>query len=106
MDVVLQRMLISKAQKEMVYKHTSCGDIAKQMLRLGDAFIMSAKRWDGKHGWFINGKDEALSIVANLLIISRKVYNLRRFIGVIDMEMRIAIGLTRKCLMKIIYITE
>lgn len=58
--------------REAGFIDKSCEDIAKQMLRLGDAFIMSAKK-DGmvNMGGLLTVKDEALSIKCkNLLIIS------------------------------------
>ncbi|MBP9068073.1 MAG: tryptophanase [Bacteroidia bacterium] len=58
--------------REEGYLNTPCEDIAKQMLRLGDAFIMSAKK-DGmvNMGGLLTMKDEALSVKCkNLLIIS------------------------------------
>lgn len=58
--------------REKGFIDKSCEDIAKQMLRLGDAFIMSAKK-DGmvNMGGLLTVKDEALSIKCkNLLIIS------------------------------------
>ncbi len=58
--------------REEGYEHMSCVDIARQMLRLGDAFIMSAKK-DGmvNMGGLLTMKDEALSVrCKNLLIIS------------------------------------
>lgn len=59
-------------QKEEGYFKNSCEEIAKQMLRLGDAFIMSAKK-DGlvNIGGLLTLKDEALALKCkNLLIIS------------------------------------
>ncbi len=58
--------------REEGYLNTPSEDIAKQMLRLGDAFIMSAKK-DGmvNMGGLLTMKDEALSVKCkNLLIIS------------------------------------
>ncbi|MBK7310204.1 MAG: tryptophanase [Sphingobacteriaceae bacterium] len=58
--------------REEGYINTPSEDIAKQMLRLGDAFIMSAKK-DGlvNMGGLLTMKDEALSVKCkNLLIIS------------------------------------
>lgn len=72
----------------------SCEDIAKQMLRLGDAFIMSAKK-DGmvNMGGLLTVKDEALSIKCkNLLIISEGFTTYGGLSGR-DME-ALAIGLT------------
>lgn len=59
-------------QREPNYQNTPCKDIAKKMLQLGDAFIMSAKK-DGlvNMGGLLTVKDEELSIKCkNLLIIS------------------------------------
>lgn len=72
----------------------SCEDIAKQMLRLGDAFIMSAKK-DGmvNMGGLLTVKDEALSVKCkNLLIISEGFTTYGGLSGR-DME-ALAIGLT------------
>ncbi len=58
--------------REAGYEHTSYEDIAKQMLRLADAFVMSAKK-DGlvNMGGLLTLKDDALSQqCTNLLIIS------------------------------------
>lgn len=58
--------------KEPGYAQHSCKAIAQEMLRLGDAFIMSAKK-DGmvNMGGLLTVKDEALSLKCiNMLIIS------------------------------------
>lgn len=58
--------------RETGYEQMSCEDIAKKMLRLGDAFIMSAKK-DGmvNMGGLLTVKDKELSVkCSNLLIIS------------------------------------
>jgi tyrosine phenol-lyase len=58
--------------REAGYENTSYEEIAKEMLRLGDAFVMSAKK-DGmvNIGGLLTMKDEALSMKCkNLLIIS------------------------------------
>lgn len=59
-------------QLETGFSKTSCKAIAQEMLNLGDAFIMSAKK-DGmvNMGGLLTVKDEALSVKCkNLLIIS------------------------------------
>ena len=59
-------------QLETGFSKTSCKAIAQEMLKLGDAFIMSAKK-DGmvNMGGLLTVKDEALSVKCkNLLIIS------------------------------------
>ena len=59
-------------QLETGFSQTSCKAIAQEMLNLGDAFIMSAKK-DGmvNMGGLLTVKDEALSVKCkNLLIIS------------------------------------
>lgn len=80
--------------REDGFLNTSCEDIAKQMLRLGDAFIMSAKK-DGmvNMGGLLTVKDEALSVKCkNLLIISEGFTTYGGLSGR-DME-ALAIGLT------------
>lgn len=80
--------------REEGFINTSCEDIAKQMLRLGDAFIMSAKK-DGmvNMGGLLTVKDEALSVKCkNLLIISEGFTTYGGLSGR-DME-ALAIGLT------------
>lgn len=80
--------------REDGFINTSCEDIAKQMLRLGDAFIMSAKK-DGmvNMGGLLTVKDEALSVKCkNLLIISEGFTTYGGLSGR-DME-ALAIGLT------------
>ena len=80
--------------REDGFLNTSCEDIAKQMLRLGDAFIMSAKK-DGmvNMGGLLTVKDEALSVKCkNLLIISEGFTTYGDLSGR-DME-ALAIGLT------------
>lgn len=80
--------------REEGFINISCEDIAKQMLRLGDAFIMSAKK-DGmvNMGGLLTVKDEALSVKCkNLLIISEGFTTYGGLSGR-DME-ALAIGLT------------
>lgn len=80
--------------REVGYSNSSCEEIAKQMLRLGDAFIMSAKK-DGmvNMGGLLTVKDEALSVKCkNLLIISEGFTTYGGLSGR-DME-ALAIGLT------------
>lgn len=80
--------------REDGYKNKSCEEIAKEMLRLGDAFVMSAKK-DGmvNMGGLLTVKDEALSIKCkNLLIISEGFTTYGGLSGR-DME-ALAIGLT------------
>ena len=80
--------------REVGFINTSCEDIAKQMLRIGDAFIMSAKK-DGmvNMGGLLTVKDEALSVKCkNLLIISEGFTTYGGLSGR-DME-ALAIGLT------------
>lgn len=80
--------------REEGFVNTSCEDIAKQMLRLGDAFIMSAKK-DGmvNMGGLLTVKDEELSVKCkNLLIISEGFTTYGGLSGR-DME-ALAIGLT------------
>lgn len=80
--------------REEGYSNYSCEEIAKQMLRLGDAFIMSAKK-DGmvNMGGLLTVKDEALSVKCkNLLIISEGFTTYGGLSGR-DME-ALAIGLT------------
>ncbi len=58
--------------REANFSNKSCKEIAQEMLNLGDAFIMSAKK-DGlvNMGGLLTVKDEALSVKCkNLLIIS------------------------------------
>ncbi|MCC6690993.1 MAG: tryptophanase, partial [Bacteroidia bacterium] len=58
--------------REQGYENKSCEEIAKQMLRLGDAFVMSAKK-DGvvNMGGLLTMKDKSLvEKCKNLLIIS------------------------------------
>jgi tryptophanase len=80
--------------REEAYKDNSYEDIAKEMLRLGDAFIMSAKK-DGmvNIGGLLTLKDEALALKCkNLLIISEGFTTYGGLAGR-DME-ALAIGLT------------
>ncbi len=80
--------------REEAYKDKSYEDIAKEMLRLGDAFIMSAKK-DGmvNIGGLLTMKDEALSLKCkNQLIISEGFTTYGGLAGR-DME-ALAIGLT------------
>ncbi len=80
--------------REEGYINKSCEEIAKEMLRLGDAFIMSAKK-DGmvNMGGLLTVKDEALSVKCkNLLIISEGFTTYGGLSGR-DME-ALAIGLT------------
>lgn len=80
--------------REEGYSKYSCEEIAKQMLRLGDAFIMSAKK-DGmvNMGGLLTVKDEDLSVKCkNLLIISEGFTTYGGLSGR-DME-ALAIGLT------------
>ncbi len=80
--------------REAGFANKSCEDIAKQMLRLGDAFVMSAKK-DGmvNMGGLLTVKDEALSVKCkNLLIISEGFTTYGGLSGR-DME-ALAIGLT------------
>jgi tyrosine phenol-lyase len=80
--------------REEGYNNKSCEEIAKEMLRLGDAFIMSAKK-DGmvNMGGLLTVKDEALSVKCkNLLIISEGFTTYGGLSGR-DME-ALAIGLT------------
>jgi len=59
-------------QSEANFSDKSCKEIAQEMLNLGDAFVMSAKK-DGmvNMGGLLTVKDEALSVKCkNLLIIS------------------------------------
>ncbi|MDD2983470.1 MAG: tryptophanase [Crocinitomicaceae bacterium] len=59
-------------QREANFSDKSCKEIAQEMLNLGDAFVMSAKK-DGmvNMGGLLTVKDEALSVKCkNLLIIS------------------------------------
>jgi len=80
--------------REDGFLNISCEDIAKQMLHLGDAFIMSAKK-DGmvNMGGLLTVKDEALSVKCkNLLIISEGFTTYGGLSGR-DME-ALAIGLT------------
>lgn len=79
--------------REAGYEHTSYEDIAKEMLRLADAFVMSAKK-DGlvNMGGLLTLKDDALSQqCTNLLIISEGFATYGGLSGR-DME-AIAIGL-------------
>lgn len=50
--------------------------IAQEMLNLGDAFIMSAKRRHGKYRWPAYLKDEALSVKCKTCSLYRKVLQL------------------------------
>ncbi|MBK7762577.1 MAG: tryptophanase [Bacteroidetes bacterium] len=80
--------------REDGYAHKSYLDIAKEMLSLGDAFIMSAKK-DGlvNTGGLLTLRDEALSVKCkNLLIISEGFTTYGGLAGR-DME-ALAIGLT------------
>lgn len=80
--------------REVGFAKKSCEEIAKQMLRLGDAFVMSAKK-DGmvNMGGLLTVKDESLSVKCkNLLIISEGFTTYGGLSGR-DME-ALAIGLT------------
>ncbi|MBS1652868.1 MAG: tryptophanase [Bacteroidetes bacterium] len=80
--------------REDGYADKSCKEIAQEMLNLGDAFIMSAKK-DGmvNMGGLLTVKDEALSVKCkNLLIISEGFTTYGGLSGR-DME-ALAIGLT------------
>ncbi len=80
--------------REKGFENKTCQDIAKQMLRLGDAFVMSAKK-DGmvNMGGLLTVKDEELSVKCkNLLIISEGFTTYGGLAGR-DME-ALAIGLT------------
>src|SRR6185436_18454356 len=81
-------------QREKGYGNKSYLEIAKEMLRLGDAFIMSAKK-DGlvNIGGLLTLKDEGLSMKCkNLLIISEGFTTYGGLAGR-DME-ALSIGLT------------
>ncbi|MBS1647586.1 MAG: tryptophanase [Bacteroidetes bacterium] len=80
--------------REEGYANTSCKEIAQEMLRLGDAFVMSAKK-DGmvNMGGLLTIKEEALALKCkNLLIISEGFTTYGGLSGR-DME-ALAIGLT------------
>ena len=80
--------------REPGFENATYEDIAKEMLRLGDAFIMSAKK-DGmvNIGGLLTVKDEALALKCkNLLIISEGFTTYGGLAGR-DME-ALAIGLT------------
>ncbi len=80
--------------REKEYAHKTYEEIAQEMLRLGDAFIMSAKK-DGmvNIGGLLTVKDEELSVKCkNLLIISEGFTTYGGLAGR-DME-ALAIGLT------------
>lgn len=94
MDVELPKTLTFIKHREDGYAHKSYLDIAKEMLSLGDAFIMSAKK-DGlvNTGGLLTLRDEALSVKCkNLLIISEGFTTYGGLAGR-DME-ALAIGLT------------